>query len=200
MIKKMVSMRPAIVLLKPRTHGVDPIGRDCCEAGSYARLTVFTLTLKSCAISGNGLSSSSRIRRTSTFCAADRAAKAFSDPKRYADHIGQEVYDALGESLDRLETLHSGLNADRQDNRRVLDELVRQEETVLQSLRDDQAQAARWIKRVPLIAIFGLVLVLGLTIALPRFIAVNSMACAVLGGEWLKANASGRLACVFFGR
>jgi len=131
---------------------------------------------------------------------AAQAAKAFADPKRYADHIGQEVYDALGESLDRLEALHAGLAADRQDNRCVLDELVRQEEAVLQRLRDDQAQAARWKKRIPFIALFGLVLALGLTIALPRFIAVNSMACAVLGGEWLKANASGRLACVFFGR
>ena len=130
---------------------------------------------------------------------AAQAAKTFSDPKRYADHIGQEVYDALGESLDRLETLHSGLIADRQDNRRTLDELVRQEEAVLQRLRDDQAQVVHWKKRVPFIALFGLVLVLGLTIALPRFVAVNSTACAILGGEWLRANASGRLACVFYG-
>ena len=130
---------------------------------------------------------------------AAQAAKAFSDPKRYADHIGQEVYDALGESLDRLEALHSGLNADRQENRRALDELSRQEEAVLQRLRDDQAQAARWKKRVPFIALFGLVVVLGLTIALPRFLAVNGTVCAVLGGEWLRANISGQLACVFYG-
>jgi hypothetical protein len=130
---------------------------------------------------------------------AAQAAKAFSDPKRYADHIGQEVYDALGESLDRLEALHSGLNADRQENRRALDELARQEEAVLQRLRDDQAQAARWKKRIPFIALFGLVLVLGLVVALPRFLAVNGTACAVLGGEWLRANISGQLACVFYG-
>ena len=130
---------------------------------------------------------------------AAQAAKAFSDPKRYADHIGQEVYDALGESLDRLEALHVVLDADRQDSRRTLDELVRQEEAVLQRLRADQERAARWKKRIPFIALFGVVLVLGMTVALPRFLAVNGTACTVLGGEWLKANISGQLACVFYG-
>lgn len=130
---------------------------------------------------------------------AAQAAKAYTDPKRYADHIGQEVYDALGESLDRLEALHSGFAADRQDAKRSLDGITRQEEAVLQRLRDDQAKAGRWKKRIPFIALFGLVLVLGLAIALPRFTAGYGTACAVLGGEWLKANASGRLACVFYG-
>ena len=130
---------------------------------------------------------------------AAQAAKAYTDPKRYADHIGQEVYDALGESLDRLEALHSGFAADRQDAKRSLDDIARQEEAVLQRIRDDQVKAERWKKRIPFIALFGLVLVLSLAIALPRFVAVNGTACAVLGGEWLKANASGRLACVFYG-
>ena len=129
---------------------------------------------------------------------AAQAAKAFSDPKRYANYIGQEVYEALGQSLDRLEVLHSGFDADRQDNCRTLDELTRQEEAVLQQLLDDQARAGRWKKRIPFIALFGLVVALGLTVALPRFLAGNGTACAVLGGQWLKENASGRLACVFY--
>ena len=129
---------------------------------------------------------------------AAQAAKAFADPKRYANYIGQEVYEALGQSFDRLEALHAGLKADRQDNGHALDELVRQEEAVLQRLRDDQAKAERWKKRIPFIAFFGLVLALGLAIALPRFMAVNSTACAVLGGEWLRGPESGNQACVFY--
>ncbi|HAN93580.1 MAG TPA: hypothetical protein DCQ33_16075 [Nitrospira sp.] len=100
--------------------------------------------------------------------------------------------------LNRLEALHSGFAADRQDTRRALDDLARQEEAVLQRIRDDQAKAGRWKMRIPFIALFGLVLALGLTIALPRFMAGNGAACAVLGGQWLKENASGRLACVFY--
>ena len=129
---------------------------------------------------------------------AAQAAKAFSDPKRYADHIGQKVYDALGESLDRLEALHAGFATDQQGSRLALDELVRQEEQTLQRIRDDQARAGRWKKRIPFIALFGVVLALGLAIVLPRFMAGNAATCAVLGGEWLRGPESGKEACVFY--
>ena len=130
---------------------------------------------------------------------AAQAAKAYTDPQRYGRHIGNEIDRALVAPLNRLEVLHSGFAADRQDTRRTLDDLTRQEEAVLQRLRDDQASAGRWKKRTPFIALFGLALALGLTITLPRFMAINGTACAVLGGEWLKETASGRFACVFYG-
>ena len=130
---------------------------------------------------------------------AAQAAKSYTDPQRYGRHIGNEIDKALVASLNRLEALHSGFAADRQDTRRALDDLIRQEEAVLQRLRDDQASAGRWKKRIPFIALFGLVLALGLTIALPRFTAISGTGCTVFGGEWLKENASGRLACVFYG-
>ena len=129
---------------------------------------------------------------------AAKAAKAFSDPKRYADHIGQEVYDALGESLDRLEALRAGFAADRQDASSALGVLVKQEEQTLQRMRDDQERAGRWKRRILFIALFGLVLALGLAIALPRFMAGNASTCAVLGGEWLRGPESGKEACVFY--
>ena len=129
---------------------------------------------------------------------AAQAARTHTDPKRYATHIGEEVYDALGQSLDRLEALHSGFAADRHDASRSLDELVRQEEQTLQRLRDDLARAGRWKKRAPFIALFCLVLVLGLSIALPRFMAGNGTGCVILGGEWLRGPESGKEACVFY--
>jgi hypothetical protein len=129
---------------------------------------------------------------------AAQAARSYTDPQSYGRHIGNEIDKALVASLNRLEALHSSFAADRQDTRRTLDDMTRQEEAVLQRLQDDQARAGRWKKRAPFIALFGLVLVLGLTIALPRFFAGNGSVCAVLGGEWLKENASDRLACVFY--
>lgn len=129
---------------------------------------------------------------------AAQAAKAFADPQRYGRHIGNEIDKALAVPLDRLEGLHLALAADRRDACRSLDELVRQEEQTLQRLRDDLARAGRWKKRTPFIALFGLVLVLALTIALPRFLAGNGTACAVLGGERLRGPESGKQACVFY--
>ena len=129
---------------------------------------------------------------------AAQAAKAYADPQRYGRHIGNEIDKALAAPLDRLEGLHLGLTADRRDASRTLDDLVRQEEQALQRLRDDLANAGRWKKHTLFIALFGLVLALGLTIALPRFLAGNGIACAVLGGEWLRGPESGKQACVFY--
>lgn len=129
---------------------------------------------------------------------AAQAAKAYADPQRYGRHIGNEIDKALAALLDRLEGLHLGLAADRRDACRALDELVRQEEQTLQRLRDDLAIVGRWKKRIPFIALFGLVLVLGLTISLPRFMAGNGTACTVLGGAWLRGPESGKQACVFY--
>ena len=130
---------------------------------------------------------------------AAQAAKAHSDPQRYGRHIGQELDKALDATLDRLEGMQSGFATDRQETRRSLGELVRQEEAVLQHLRDDLEEAGRWKRRAPFIALFGLLLALGLTIALPRFLAGNGIGCAVLGGEWLRGPESGKKACVFYG-
>lgn len=129
---------------------------------------------------------------------AAQAAKAYADPQRYGRHIGNEIDKALSVPLDRLEDMHLGLAADRRDVSHTLDELVRQEEQTLQRLREELARAGRWKKRAPFIALFGLVLVLGLAIALPRFLAGNGTACAVLGGEWLRGPESGKEACVFY--
>ena len=129
---------------------------------------------------------------------AARAAKQQTDPARYARHIDQELDKTIGRVLDRLDVQHSNFEADRRYTAYRLEELVQQEENVLQRLRADQERAGRWKKRIPFIALFGLVLVLGLTIALPRFMAVNGTSCAVLGGEWLRGPESGKQACVFY--
>jgi hypothetical protein len=126
------------------------------------------------------------------------AAKQQTDPARYARHIEQELDKSIGTILDRLDVQHANFEADRLDTASMLEDLIQQEENVLQRLRTDLESAGRWRKRIPFVALFGVVLALGLTIALPRFMAVNGIACSVLGGDWLKEKASDRLACVFY--
>ena len=126
------------------------------------------------------------------------AAKEQTDPARYARHIEQELDKTIGRILDRLDILHSSFEADRCNAAYRLEDLVEQEENTLQRLRADQESAGRWKKRIPFIALLGLVLALGLAGALPRFMAVNGTSCAVLGGEWLRGPESGKQACVFY--
>lgn len=128
---------------------------------------------------------------------AAQAAKQQTDPARYARHIEQELDKTIGRVLDRLDVQHSNFEVDRRDTRFLLDELVQQEENVLQRLRADQELAGRWKKRIPFIALFGLVLALGLVIALPRILADFGFGCDVIGGAWTRSTTEAEV-CVFY--
>jgi hypothetical protein len=127
---------------------------------------------------------------------AARTAKQQTDPARYAHHIEQELDKTIGRILDRLDILHSSFEADRCNAAYRLEDLVLQEENVLQRLRADQERAGRLKKRIPFIALFGLVLVLGLAIALPRILADSGFGCGVIGGAWTRSTTEAEV-CVF---
>lgn len=126
---------------------------------------------------------------------AAQAAKQQTDPARYARHIEQELDKTIGRILDRLDILHSSFESDRRNAAYRLEDLVLQEENVLQRLRADQEKAGRWKKRIPFIAIFGLVLVFALGISLPRFMGYYAGTCRMIGGQML-VPATGASACV----
>lgn len=128
---------------------------------------------------------------------AAQSAKQQTDPARYARHIEQELDKTIGRVLDRLDVQHSNFEVDRQDTRFLLDELVQQEENVLQRLRADQERAGRWKRRIPFVALFGLVLALGLAIALPRILADSGFGCEVIGGAWTRSTTEAEV-CVFY--
>ena len=123
------------------------------------------------------------------------AAKTQTDPKYVADHLGGAVDEKLADALILLE-LHAGFGEDRDEAQKQLDELTSLKADLLDSIRAEKAQ--RWRSRAPFIALGGLILALAFSIVLLRVMAASSTGCAVLGGEWLSANTSGRLACVFY--
>lgn len=125
-------------------------------------------------------------------------AQAQTDPRLYGNHIGNELDKAMDRTLDRLEALQSGFATDRQETRQFLNQIEQHEERMLIRLRDELETTRRWKKRIPFLAIAGLVLALGLSIALPRVLAGNSTTCTVLGGEWM-GSTSGQRGCVLFG-
>jgi hypothetical protein len=55
----------------------------------------------------------------------------------------------------------------------------------------------RWKKRIPFIALFGLVLALGLAIALPRIVADSDFGCGIIGGAWTRSTTEAEV-CVFY--
>jgi hypothetical protein len=129
---------------------------------------------------------------------AAQAAKAFADPQRYGRHIGNEIDKALSVPLDRLEGLHLGLTADRRDASRTLDELVSAGRANPSAPARRSGKGGTLEKAHPIHSPLRVGPGARLTIALPRFMAGNGTACAVLGGEWLRGPESGKEACVFY--
>lgn len=88
-------------------------------------------------------------------------------PQRGPVEASVELVSMLAEEIQRV----AALNLEHQATRKGL----------MKSIRREKVETERWEKRILFIAIFGLVLVLGLGVGLPRFLVAHGTACAVLG-------------------
>lgn len=126
------------------------------------------------------------------------AARSQTDPELFAEQAGARISKSLTPAVDAQTQLVNMLAEEIQRLAVLNGEHKATRENLLQSIRREKAEAERWKTRIPFMAIFGLVLALALGLALPRVMAHNATACAVLGGEWLRGSDSGKEACVFY--
>ena len=130
---------------------------------------------------------------------AAQLAAVQTDAKTYAG----KMVDAMDENLDpmfrKLRNAIDGLHRQHNDTAHRLQQLERAERADLERLRRELRDAAAWRQKVPYIWAGAVALALVLTVALPRFLAGNASACAVLGASWT-TTAIGTNVCVFYGR
>lgn len=123
------------------------------------------------------------------------AARSQTDPELFAEQAGARMAKSLKPAVDAHTQLVTML-ADEIQRLAVLNaEHKAIREDLLKNIRREKAEAERWKKRLPFIAISGLVLVLALGVGLPRFMANNATTCHIIGGEML-VPATGAPACV----
>lgn len=123
------------------------------------------------------------------------AARSQSDPELFAGHMGQQVGAALQIPVEAQAQLVKMLAEEIQRLVTLNDEHKATREELLKSIRREKVEAERWKKRIPFIAAFGLVLVLGLGLGLPRFMAQNAVTCSIIGGQMAVPAVSAQ-ACV----
>jgi len=125
------------------------------------------------------------------------AARSQTDPEIFAEQINEHIRGTFGAAVNA----QTGLVRLLGEEIRRLGTLESEHEQVRRSLltriQSEKHDVERWKRRIPFIAIFGLVLALALGIALPRFAAHSTTACRIIGGQML-ASASGNPACVLF--
>ena len=120
------------------------------------------------------------------------AAQAQTDPKLFTKPVGQAVRAQLEIPLDRLDHLYAGFSDNNRQSLHRLDELATAKADLLHALQAETVKAQRWNKRILFMAIGALVLVLALTIILPRVYGTNPTVCVILGGEAVGGS------CMFF--
>lgn len=125
------------------------------------------------------------------------AARAQTDPELFAEQAGKQIGKSLRPPVEAQVELVSMLAEEIRRVAALNGEHKATREDLLKSTRREKAEAERWKKRIPFIAIFGLVLVLGLAVGLPRFLAGHGTACAVLGGSWVRSTTDAQV-CVFY--
>ena len=133
-----------------------------------------------------------------TFTAAV-ATKKQTDPARFAEELGNKIDAPIWKIIDAFTALHDKQAADIKSAKKTAEDL-------LDAQHDTHEKIHRWAventarKRHSLfIALSALVIALGFSIALPRFLVGTGWGCNVMGGAWSSASGSDGV-CIFYAR
>lgn len=127
------------------------------------------------------------------------AARSQTDPELYGEVIAETVQSQTRGALERIVKAGILLTNETEKTARVLEQAKEDKWAVLRDVRDREEKADRLKHLLPWFGLCAVILALGLTVLLPRFLASNSATCAVLGAEWTRTT-SGVDACVFYDR
>lgn len=125
------------------------------------------------------------------------AARSQTSPENYGEIITETLDRHLGESFVRLVQAANLLNRQTDQTSKVLEKAREDKWAILNNVRDRERKAERLKRNLPWFGLGAVVLAIAMTVALPRFSAINGATCAVFGGQWLTAT-SGGFACVHF--
>lgn len=125
------------------------------------------------------------------------AARKQTDPENYGRMIGETLNRRIGGSLDRVERLTGDLQIAVRQTEEVLRQARGDGFKIDQRLWEREHAIGRFKGTLPWLGLGAVVLVIGLTLMLPRFMAGNPGTCALIGGSW-STTTSGGEACAFY--
>ena len=127
------------------------------------------------------------------------AARSQTSPENYGTLVGDTIDGRISDSLTRITQTASDLIRASNHTQEVLKKAGEDRSDALRQLRDREQKLDRFKSRLPWLGLGAVVLALGLTVTLPRFMASNTSTCAVLGASWTTTT-TGVDACVFYQR
>ncbi|MBP1807598.1 hypothetical protein [Rubellimicrobium aerolatum] len=112
------------------------------------------------------------------------AARAQTDPKLFGDAIGEATRTGLAPATNTIREANALLLRGVELARTELKDAGKTKMELLKRLMAEYERLRWWRLRLPVLALGGLVLLVLLTVALPRLVALHPMGCWALGGEW----------------
>ncbi|MBL4571456.1 MAG: hypothetical protein JKY86_00055 [Gammaproteobacteria bacterium] len=127
------------------------------------------------------------------------AARSQTDPELYGEIIAETVQSQTKGALERIVKAGILLTNETEKTALVLEQAKEDKWALLRDVRDREEKADRLKHLLPWFVAGAVVLALGLTVLLPRFLASSPAICTVLGADWTRTT-SGVDACVFYYR
>ena len=124
-------------------------------------------------------------------------AKAQTDPRRFAEELGNKIDAPIWKIIDAFSQLHNMQLDDARSAKKQAEDLLDAQRDTHDKIHDWAKEHDARKKRFLFMAIPALLLVLGLSIALPRFLVGYGPSCTFLGGLWTRAT-TGEQVCVFY--
>ena len=125
------------------------------------------------------------------------AARDQTDPKAFGQLVGEVIDGEIDENLGRMARMATDLLKVSNRTEEVLKKAEEDKSAALRDLWEREQKVDRFKARLPWFGLGAVVLALAMTLLLPRFLASNASACAVLGASWTTTT-TGVDACVFY--
>lgn len=139
-----------------------------------------------------------RVNKTATEARqAAFAAQKQTAPELYADYAVQTIDIGLEKTMARLTRMADHLHGASTKTEDILRQAEQDRSEALRQIWERQHKVDRQKARLPWFGLGALVLAVGLSVMLPRFLVSNASTCSALGASWMITN-SGIEACVFY--
>ncbi|MEL6511757.1 MAG: hypothetical protein AAFQ32_18290 [Pseudomonadota bacterium] len=124
-------------------------------------------------------------------------AQEQTDPKAFGQLVGEVIDGEIDENLARMARMATDLLKVSNHTQDVLKKAEEDRSAAERAIWEREQKLDRFKTRLPWFGLGAVVLALAMTLLLPRFIASNASACAVLGASWTTTT-TGVDACVFY--
>jgi hypothetical protein len=128
--------------------------------------------------------------------AADAARKQ-TDPKAFGQLVGEVIDGEIDENLARMARMATDLLKVSNHTQEVLKKAEEDRSATQRAIWEREQKVGQFKARLPWFGLGAVVLVLAMTLLLPRFIASFPSGCAALGGVW-QTTTTGVNACVSY--